>query len=236
MNSIKLIQSLMLRADKLLSDLQLEYDKCLSQKEVPTDALNLTHEVIEKCANALDQLMHHCWEVRIAPKLTNIPKRGGYFPAARDEQSFKSTLGQWNAADLDTIDPAFAKVLRQYQPLKNEVNNWLVELRTLSSKKHTGLVPQKKFEERRVSVTSSGCGSVSWGSGVRFGSGVSVLGAPIDPRTQLPIPTAGVQTTVEIWVNFVIEGTNLNAVAFCNQAVKGTKEILTNFALSLNIP
>ena len=137
MNSIFLIQSLMSRADRLLSELQMEYDKCLHQQEVSADALNLTHEIIEKCANALDQLMHLSWEIRIAPKLTEPPKRGGYFPAARDEQSYRSTLGQWKATDLDNLDPTFAEILRHFQPMTSAENSWLADLRDLSSKKHT---------------------------------------------------------------------------------------------------
>ena len=234
--TIAMIRSMLSRADRLLADLEDEYQKCLNEKAVSTGALNLTHEVIEKCTNTLDQLMTHAWTVRIRPTLANPPARGGYFPAARDEAGFRSSLGHWQSTDLDTRDPDFARVLRSYQPMTDRRNEWVGVLRELAAKKHTGLVPQKRQEDRRVTVTGAGGGSVSWGPGVTFGPGVSVMGAPVNPQTQMPVPTPTTKTTVEIWVSFLIEGTDVNALGFCKQAVAGTEEIVEAFATALKLP
>lgn len=125
--TIAMIRSMLSRADRLLADLEDEYQKCLHEKAVSTGALNLTHEVIEKCTNTLDQLMTHAWTVRIRPTLANPPARGGYFPAARDEAGFRSSLGHWQSTDLDTRDPDFARVLRSYQTMTDRrvtVTGW----------------------------------------------------------------------------------------------------------------
>jgi hypothetical protein len=222
------------RADKLLVELQQAYDACLKTQSVSEEALNITHEVIAKCSDALDQIMHTTWESRIAHKLQKLPKRGGYFPAASDEQSYRSTLGQWNMTNLEEIDPEFDRILRSYQPMTNEKNKWISQLRDLANKKHTGLVPQKRYEEVRTRVERGG-GAISWSSGVRFSGGMRVLGVPIDPRTQLPIPMADTKVTREIWVSFYLEGTQINALPFCQYAVSATKKIIDNFAEELSL-
>jgi hypothetical protein len=40
------------------------------------------------------------------------------------------------------------------------------------------------------------------GAGVTFGSGVSVMGAKIDPLTQLPTENSEVNTKIIIWIDF----------------------------------
>jgi hypothetical protein len=231
----ELIRSLLVRADKLLVELRATYQTDLNAKAVSNEALNLTHEVIEKCANALDQTMTLAWETRIKPGLAKLPAKGGYFPAARTEEGFRSSMGQWGAADIDTRDKDFAAALRAYQPMTSAENNWLATLRDLSAKKHTGLVPQKRQEERRVTVRGAG-GAVSWGSGVRFGSGVSVMGARVDPRTQIPVATPGVTTTVETWVSFHLADTGTDALAFCTNAVAKSRAIVDRFVRDLKLP
>ncbi|WP_119299804.1 hypothetical protein [Dongia deserti] len=232
----RLIGTLVERAGELAADLEKEFEKCLHDLEVTPRALNLTHEVIEKCANALDQLMHLAWEIRIAPTLGVSERPRGYFPAAIDEQSFRSALGQWKLVDVEQKDPVFAKVLRRWQPLSDPQNNWIAMLRKFAAKKHVGLVPQKIQSEPRVVVSDQRGNSVSWGPGVTFGQGVSVFGAPIDPKSQLPVETPGVEARVEIWVRFHIEGTDLNALSFCTECVSGTKLIIANFASELVLP
>ncbi len=188
--SVVALKSMLDRADALVNELEKEYDNCLHGKEVSSEALILTHEVVEKCSNILDQLMTLAWTVRIKPNLQTLPKRGGYFPAARDEESFRSSMGQWQALNIDTLDTDLSRVLRSYQPMTDSKNEWISVLRDLAAKKHTGLEPQTRREDRRVTVEDAGSGSVSWGPGVTFGGGVSAMGAPIDPQTQMPVPVS----------------------------------------------
>lgn len=230
---------MLVRNSEILADLKIEYDSCFNKKDVSDRALNLTHEIIEKCSNVLDQIMFLAWTIRIKPKLIPSPVKDpiGYFPAAVNEHSYKSTLGAWSAKDLDKIDPIFARLLRNYQPMTNSKNQWLAQLKDLSKKKHTGLTPQKITEQRRVSVTSNVMGGgVFWNpSSVKFGPGVKVLGTPINPLTQLPIADPNINVNLERWVSFTIEGTNLNAFQFCTLALSNTQEIVDSFKSALEL-
>jgi hypothetical protein len=136
----------------------------------------------------------------------------------------------------DQKDPTFAKVLRRWQPLSDPQNEWIAALRKLAANKHISLVPQKIQTERRVVVSDGRGNSISWGPGVTFGQGISVLGAPIDPKMQMPVATPGVDARLEIWVRFLIEGTDLNALGFCKEAVSKTKAIINDFATALALP
>lgn len=212
------------RAEKLLHELEQVYSRDLDAKHVSPEALNITHEVIEKCSNVLDQAMTLAFEREIKPRLTEQPKRGGYFPAAADEQSYRSTLGQWKAADLGTLVPELDRKLRSLQPFTDSSNVIFSRIRELANQKHTGLTPQVRHEQQRVSVTRPGQGGgVSWGPGVRFGPGVSVMGVPIDPRTQMPAHTQGINVAVERWVSFRLEEGGEDALGFCRNAVDAAR-------------
>ena len=93
----------------------------------------------------------------------------------------------------------------------------------LANKKHASLEPQVRKVQRRVNVTRQGQGGVSWGPGVTFGSGVSVMGAPIDPLTQLPVPTAGVDVAIEKWVSFHFKEGGEDALIFCQAAIQAAR-------------
>lgn len=218
-----ILDSMIQRAEALLGELEIVYTRDLKAHDVSAEALNITHEVIEKCSNILDQAMTLAFETEIKPKLATPPKRGGHFPAATDEQSYRSTLGQWHAADLDVLVPDLDQKLRSLQPFSNVSNTIFARIKALASKKHSGLAPQVRKEQRRVSATRQGQGVVSWGPGVTFGAGVSVMGTPIDPRTQLPIPTAGLDVAVETWVSFHFKEGGQDALMFCRSAVQATR-------------
>ena len=235
MANSKSILSLVDRAAALYNELTVEYEKCLKAKDVTDNACNLTHEIIEKCSNALDQIMFHAWDLRIAPTLVTKPTRTGYFPAANNMEGYKSSLGQWGIVDLANIDKQFNDVLIKHQPFTDFQNAWIVQLKELARSKHTGLIPQKKIIEPRTTVSRPGSGSVSWGSGVTFGGGVSVMGVPINPATQLPIPSVHVDVKVEHWVSFLLEGTSLNALIFCKTALEKTRKIIEQFTAELQL-
>lgn len=222
-DKVALLKSMVERADALLGDLRSIYDRDLEAQQVSPEALNLTHEVIEKCSNALDQSMALLFEREIKPHLERVPTRGGYFPAAGDEQSYRSTLGQWGAADLANLNPQVDAKLRSLQPFADGANAIYGKIKSFAAHKHNGLKPQKRLQEKRVTVSRSGMGGVSWGSGVTFGSGVSVMGVPINPITQMPVHDRGIDVAVEQWVSFLIEETGENALGFCTSAVAATK-------------
>lgn len=224
---VSLLHSMLDRADKLTSELKSVYDRDLAAKEVSAEALNLTHEVIEKCSNTLDQSMSMFAERYIYPLLSKVPaKERGYFPAGKDEQSYKSTLGQWGATDLQSIAPEIDGKLRQLQPFSDEANQVYANIKSFAAHKHRGLRPQIRTEQKRTHV-SGPSGSVSWDpSSVTFGSGVSIMGVPMNPQTQMPAHSRGIDITVQTWVSFLIEDTGEDALRFCSSAVAASRKAI----------
>lgn len=218
------------RAQELLRDLEREYGASLASKTVSERAKNLTHEVLEKVRHALDAGMHRLWELHIAPKLTPEQRKRAriYFPIANDLPSFQSILGRAEMEDLATDYKVLYDLLLAHQPFTSADNRWLAILRDLSGEgKHIRLRPQKRTEGRRIVVEGPGGAAVSWDpSAVRFGGGVSVMGAPIDPNTQRIVPTPGITEREEIWVAFLIEWLDINALGFCQEAHRKTGTLL----------
>jgi hypothetical protein len=114
------------------------------------------------------------------------------------------------------------------QPFSSKENQLLDILAKIAAEgKHVRLTPQKRTEAHRIKVSRPGGGSVSWdASSVKFGAGVSVMGAPIDPRTQRIVQTPGVTEEVEIWVSFVFNDYAVNALGFCKEACQKTRALI----------
>lgn len=225
------IKSVLDRADELLKDLEEEYKDCLQTHKITARAKNITHEVLEKLRSALDQTITRAWEKYISPNLSDQQKKRArvYFPVAGDLKSFHSTLGRGSMTNLDKINKKLYNFLLNQQPFTSADNQWLDLLNKIVVEgKHIRLTPQKRIDTiNRVKVTSSGGGSVSWDpSCVKYGSEVKVLGAPIDPRTQRIVPTPGITEKLEIWVSFILEGYNVNALGFCKEAYQKARLLI----------
>jgi len=229
------IKSILDRADELLKDLEEEYKDCLQTHKITARAKNITHEVLEKLRSALDQTIMRAWGKYISPNLSDQQKKRArvYFPVAGDLNSFHSTLGRGSMTNLDKINKKFYDFLLNQQPFTSADNQWLDLLNKIAAEgKHIRLTPQKRIETNRVKVTSSSGGSVSWDpSCVKYGSEVKVLGAPIDPRTQRIVPTPRVTEKLEIWVSFILEGYEVNALGFCKEACQKAR-VLTEEMVS----
>jgi hypothetical protein len=92
--------------------------------------------------------------------------------------------------------------------------------------KHQDLVEQIRTESRRVKVSRGG-GSVSWGPGVTFGGGVSVMGVPIDPRTQLPVPNIVAKTEIATWVDFRFKEIDQSVLQFIETSVSNIGDLFS---------
>jgi hypothetical protein len=226
------------RADEILKDLLAEYDACLHSKSVSGRALQLTHDICVLLCRVLDRTARKYWETHVSSSLPQKDRDSAdiYFPVATNVAGVDSTLGRWRwkavrAQHQDVCDYIIAQ-----QPFSNGANSWLAIVKALSNAAHVDLVPQTKVEERRITVTGAGGGSVSWGHGVTFGAGVSIMGAPVDPKTQRIVPTQGVTERIETWVSFNIQDHNVNAAGLCKEACEGTqrivKEMSDKFCLS----
>jgi len=87
-------------------------------------------------------------------------------------------------------------------------------------------VEQTRTESSRTTVTRPGSGGVSWTGGVRFGGNVRVMGVPIDPKTQLPVPNREVETKVERWVDFSFAETGHSVLPFLKESVDKVESIV----------
>jgi len=213
-------------AERELKQLLAAYEASLSGQHVSVEAIQLTHDLCGHLRSVLDRIARRYWEKSVRPELgeDEANKSSVYFPVADDEHSFNSILGRWR---MDrTVHHAVVAFLRAQQPFTDLKNRWLYVLNDLAIQgKHIDLLPQKRVEARQVQV-SSGHSSVTYGPGVTFGSGVRILGAPVDPRTQRIVPTAGLHETITIWVSFEIAGHGVNAAAFCRETVAATKRVV----------
>ena len=228
----KELESMFTRAEKLLVELEGKYNSCLHAKNVTEEAKHLTHEVLEKLKNALNHTMAKVWKKIIAPDLSDKDKkeRDISFPTSNSLQSFRSTLGRAKMTGSDKTHKNLYDFLLSKQPFSSSDNQWLGLLSKISGEgKHIRLIPQKRFENRRITVTKPGVGTVSWDpSCVKYGreGKVKILDAEVDPETQRIKPTPGVTEKVEIWVSFGLEGYGINALGFCKKVCQKTRNLV----------
>ena len=220
------IQSQLDRAKELLQELEKACDNDLRAKDVSGKTKNLSQEVLLKVRHLLDQSIYKFFEKQYLPSLSDLDKKSAkvYFPTVSKKEDLKSVFGRAKMGDLETRHQDFYKFIESVQPY-NQDYFWLKHLASYSSEKHIRLTPQIKTETKRVTVSRGG-GSVSWGPGVTFGGGVSVMGVPIDPATQMPIPNNVAETKVENWVSFLFEGSDVNVLGLCKKSVEDGEKII----------
>lgn len=222
------------RADELFVELSAEYDRSLDAKKVSPRAEQLTHEVCERLRSVLDRLARRYWDTHIAPQLPpeDVDAATVYFPIVNDRNALDSILGRWRWKSVRQQHQEIYDYLLAQQPFSNEGNKWLTILNDLAVQgKHIDLVPQVRVEEQRITVSKQGGGAVSWNPGnVRFGGGVSIMGAPIDPRTQRIAQTPGIIERLEKWVSFLVSGHGINALGFCGDTCRNTRQIVEDMS------
>lgn len=137
------------------------------------------------------------------------------FPICKTEKEFDNSTTD--------LPDEFKNAIKKWQPFHG--NDWISWFNILNNKsKHLTLIPQKRSESIETRVSHPQGGSVSWGQGVTFGSGVSVMGVPIDPSTQMPVPNNMVKTEKITWINFEFDNSkctelpsNISALPFLKQ-------------------
>lgn len=223
------IQSQLNRAKELKKELDESSNADLKSKTISDKTRNLTQEILVKIRSILDQAMYSFFEKEIAPNLSDEEKKKVkvYFPLVSKKDDLKSILGRAMIKNLDTTHPKIFSFLETIQPYNKDFT-WLNELSKYANEKHMKLTPQKRTEVKRTTVTSNN-GSVSWGSGVTFDRGISIMGASVDPITQNIEPTPGVESKTEIWISFLFEDSNINALWLCNKSIEGSEKIINAF-------
>lgn len=196
-----------------MATLKTDYQASLKAKEVSDELRVDIKNILENLRSCLDYLAHD-----IHDKFISGSPATYYFPIRHTAVEFVGTMSH-DFAGLQTKAPTVYAALERLQPYKDP---WLGKFNHLNNNnKHRNLVEQTRTETQRVTVSSKeGRGLVSWGSGVTFGSGVSIMGVPIDPQTQMPIPNVLVDTKVKIWVDFRFSENNESVIPFLENSIK----------------
>lgn len=229
------IKSQFSRARELYQELGRECEQRKGETQVHPRILNLAVEILSKLRSILDHAAFSVFEKKLVPLVVpgEARKVKVYFPIADDQESFKSQLGRSELSLLEKNSPATYDILRTAQPFASENNRWLAAVRDLSNEgKHVKLVSQERHVTKRTTVSGPG-GSVRWGNGVTFGPGVSIMGAPIDPKTQEIVPTPGVTSTSVYLISFEFSNTRVNALGFLAEAIDKVEALTTNLLASL---
>lgn len=221
-SKFKDIEAVVQKASDSLPAIEKQYSDCLQKEQIPDGLLVDIKDYLANLRTALDYLWH---------KIPDIA--GDYFPVANSKADL--------SAKIKNIDAQQAVIIESFQDYNP--NSWIRCFNLFRNKNvHLTLVPQKRTETQRIVSTHIGGGSVSWNPGsVRFGPGVLINGAPVNPFTQMPAPTP--QTTIrgEIWVDFIFDGSSISpdfpkgisALPFLKKSLQSVTKIITELEKAL---
>lgn len=241
------IEALFEVAESQLQEIKSEYEKSLNDKEVKPRLKILIKNYLENLRSVLDYIAHdihdhyvHCGKGHTI-----------YFPLRNDPQKFLDAVQRYFHVLQNTAPCAFS-FLEKYQVFTDSGNEILLKMINLvNRKKHDQLTPQTREEIPRVEV-SGGSGSVSWDPrAVRFGSGlsiigvpvdlvdrypfstrivgVSIMGVPVDPSTQMPLPNPSIQVKKIIWVNFTFNEIGEPVFPFLDNILKKCHRVFEDY-------
>lgn len=212
------IEALLRKVQSDSLELKRAYDSSLHEKHVREDLKVDIKNIFENLRSCLDYLAHDIFEA-LCPS-GKAPNRL-YFPIRPTAVEFNQAVNK-DYPNIQTTSKAVYDILEAVQPYRAP---WLGQFNRLNNdNKHQDLVEQTRTETRRVTVSRGG-GSVSWGAGVTFGGGVSVMGVPIDPRTQMPVPNNIAKTEVVTWVDFLFKDNNESVLPFIETSLKNVEKI-----------
>jgi hypothetical protein len=215
------IRALLDKAAAQVRKIASEYNKSLDAQTIDPELRIDIKNTCENLRSVLDYLAADIRE-RYCPK---APAVRFYFPILPDKRTFDARVDQWFPGLRQTA-PAVTSALEATQPFQAG-HEWLgLFNRVNNENKHGDLVEQTRVETQETRVTGQGS-QVSWGSGVTFGTGVSVIGVPIDPSTQLPVPNASIKVERIIWVDFQFAGLGVSALGLLKHSLTGIGEIET---------
>lgn len=212
------IEALLRKARNEFVDLKRAYDSSLHEKHVREDMKVDIKNIFENLRSCLDYLAHDIFET-LCPSAK--PSDRLYFPIRPTAVEFNQAANK-DYPNIQSTNKVVYDILEAIQPYRDP---WLGQFNRLNNdNKHQDLVEQTRTESRQVTVSRSG-GSVSWGPGVTFGGGVSVMGVPIDPRTQMPVPNNVAKTEVVTWVDFRFKDNGVSVLPFIENSLKNVEKV-----------
>ena len=175
------IEALLKKVNADFTALKAAYDSSLHEKHVREDLKVLIKNIFENLRSCLDYIAQDTFETHCPT--AKKPDRL-YFPIRTSAPDFRQAVSK-DFPGLEATAGVVYTLLDSVQPYRDR-DPWLGQFNKLNNhNKHQDLVEQTRTEARHVTVSRGG-GSVSWGPGVTFGSGVSVVGVLIDPRHNCP--------------------------------------------------
>lgn len=217
------IHALLSKAEAQIMEIEAEYNKSLHAKAISATLRIDIKNACENMRSALDYLAH---EIHERYSLGRSPRNRIYFLISPDQKTFNVMIDRWFPG-LRENAPSIIAALEAVQPFRSG-QKWLGQFNRLNNEnKHGDLVEQTRIERQETRVTGQGGGQVSWTPGVTFGQGVSVMGVPIDPRTQLPVPHPSIKVEKIIWVDFQFAGIGVSALGLLKKTLAGVRSIET---------
>lgn len=217
------IKALLAKGDQQLQAIMKAYDSSLQEQAI---AASLRVDVKNYCENLRSVLDYLAHEIRETYCSTSNPKDRFYFPILPDAAQFASQTAKWFPG-LQAAAPAVWKELERCQPYQPGYD-WLGKFNQVNNEnKHGALVVQTRQEVgTRIQADIAGGSSVSWDpNSVRFGSGVSIGGVPVNPSTQMPVPDERLKITKTVWIDFHFDGIGGSAINLLQEVSKGVKAI-----------
>jgi len=218
MKRVASIEALLEKANADFAGLRAAYDSSLHEKHVRTDLKVTIKNIFENLRSCLDYLAQdifdtHCGSVKKPDRL--------YFPIRSTASQFSQAIAK-DYPNLQLTSKTVFDTLEAVQPYRDP---WLGQFSKLNNhNKHQDLVEQTRTEARHVTV-SRGDSSVSWGPGVTFGSGVSVVGVPIDPHTQMPVPNTVAKTELVLWIDFRFKEIDQSVLPFVQTSLENIEKV-----------
>ncbi|MBD8724646.1 hypothetical protein IFT43_14880 [Oxalobacteraceae sp. CFBP 13708] len=213
------IEALISKSRTTFEDLKKQYDASLSEKLVREELKVDLKNIFENLRSVLDYLAHEIFEATCAGQ--KLPSRL-YFPIRGSASDFSAAVNK-AFPSLQVSAPGIFAALEAVQPYKDV---WLGDFNLLNNaNKHLNLTEQTRTEAREVRVSNANA-SVSWGPGVTFGDGVSVVGVRIDPRTQMPVPNRTTTTEVIIWVDFKFSDNGKSVLPFVEESITKVSDLV----------
>jgi hypothetical protein len=205
------IEALLQEAKSQIRGLKRLYERALEEEEPSAKLRVRIKNVLENQRAALEYLANELTRAYGRPSLQT------YYPVVPRPQAFPAQFDR-RMEGVAATKPRIRDAIEARQPYQAGFE-WLQHLVTLTNEnKHRRLTPQRAVETTtRVTVQGQGAG-VSWDPRlVRFGGGagvgVRIVGAPIDPTTQMPVPTPGLAVTRTVVKDWLFHDPRLSALA-----------------------
>lgn len=217
------INTLLERAKRDYSKIEAEYQASLTSQSIGDDLKVDIKNLLSNLRSVLDYIAR---DVRGAKCNAGQGSAIFYFPILNSPADFANRMATWFPG-LQGNAPDLWDYLEALQPYMGPEQKWLAQFNSVNNdNKHQELVEQKRVTVEEVKVSNEGGSVVTWNpSAVTFGHGVHIGGVPVDPQTQLPVPSPSQQVTRTIWVDFQFGETGVSAIWLLEKSVNGVCQI-----------